>query len=273
MGVRAMTREKIQKWVKRIAIDCVIIFVAQYVIFLLVCMFLLNAIMFQPHKPDYTWKTPHIINIGDEGMPVAAYWQSNTHATVALLYSHGNAEDIGDLIELFDAIAQAGIAVLAYDYPGYGLSKGTPNEQSCYETAEKGYSFLTVQQKIKPENIIILGRSLGSGPACYLAEKYPVRGLIVESGFLSVQRVVTRIGLLPVDTFPNVDRITNISCRKLFIHGAHDSVIPFWHGKKMYELSTGIKQLHCVPEAGHDDLLLCIGEKTYAKLIKEFFDK
>jgi pimeloyl-ACP methyl ester carboxylesterase len=268
-----MTRDTIRKWVKRIAIDCVIICVAQYVLFLLVCIFLLNGIMFQPHPPDYTWQTPNIINIGDKGMPVAAYWQPHTNATVALLYSHGNAEDIGDLTELFNAIAQAGISVLAYDYPGYGLSGGKPSEKSCYETAEKGYSFLTVQKKIKPESIMILGRSLGSGPACYLAEKYPVRGLIVESGFLSAQRVVTRIRLLPTESFPNSERIKNVSCRKLFMHGTHDSVIPFWHGKKMYELSSGFKQYHWAPEAGHDDLLLSIGLKPYTKLIKEFTDK
>ncbi|MEI7945292.1 MAG: alpha/beta hydrolase [bacterium] len=268
-----MTRETIKKWVKRIVINCVIICVAQYVIGILFCMFLMNTILFHPHPPDYTWQTPHIINIGDASTPIAAYWQPQTNATVALLYSHGNAEDIGDLTELFNAIAQAGISVLAYDYPGYGFSGGRPSEKNCYETAEKAYSFLTTQKKIKPENIIILGRSLGSGPACYLAEKYPVSGLIVESGFLSAQRVVTRIRLLPMDTFPNVERITNISCRKLFIHGTHDSVIPFWHGKKMYELSGGMKQYHWVPEAGHDDLLLCIGEKTYTKLIKEFSGK
>lgn len=268
-----MARETMKKWGKRIAINCVIICVAQYLIGLLVCMFLLNTLLFHPHEPDYTWQTPHIINMGDEHTPVAGYWQPCTNATIALLYSHGNAEDIGDLTELFNAITQAGISVLAYDYPGYGLSKGKPTEKGCYETAEKAYLFLTNQQKIKPENIIVLGRSLGSGPACYLAEKYPIRGLVFESGFLSAQRVVTRIRLLPMDTFPNVKRIENISCRKLFIHGAHDSVIPFWHGKKMYELSTGIKQYHWVPAAGHDDLLLYIGEKSYSKLIKDFADK
>jgi pimeloyl-ACP methyl ester carboxylesterase len=162
-----MTRTAIQKWAKRIVIDCLVIVLAQYLIVLFASTFLLNSILFQPHPPDYTWQTPHIINIGDERIPVAAYWQPHTHATIALLYSHGNAEDIGDLTE----------------------------------------------------------------------------------------------------------RIRNISCRKLFIHGTHDSVIPFWHGKKMYELSGGIKQYHWVPEAGHDDLLLCFGEKSYTKLIKDFADR
>jgi pimeloyl-ACP methyl ester carboxylesterase len=267
------TKKAIKKWAKRIAIDGLVIVVAQYLIVLFASTFLLNSILFQPHEPEYTWQTPYIINIGDEGMPVAAYWQPHTNAIATLLYSHGNAEDIGDLREVFNALAQSGISVLAYDYPGYGLSGGKPSENRCYEAAEKCYSFLTTQKKIKPEDIIILGRSVGSGPACYLAEKYPVRGLVLESGFLSAQRVLTRVRLLPIDTFPNIERIKAISCRKLFIHGTHDSVIPFWHGKKMYELSTGMKQVHWVPEAGHDDLLLCIGLESYTKRIKEFSGK
>lgn len=267
------TKRAIQKWAKRIALDCLLIAVAQYLIVLLACMFLLNSILFQPHAPEYTWQTPYIINIGDQGKPVAAYWQPQTNAIATLLYSHGNAEDIGDLTEVFNALAQSGISVLAYDYPGYGLSGGKPSENGCYEAAETCYSFLTIQKKITPENIIILGRSVGSGPACYLAEKYPVRGLILESGFLSAQRVITRVCLLPIDTFPNIERIKAISCPKLFIHGTHDSVIPFWHGKKMYELSPGMKQHHWVPGAGHDDLLLYTGLENYTKLIKKFFGK
>lgn len=265
-----MKRAAIQKWARRIAFDCLVIAVAQYLIVLLASVFLLSSILFQPHEPEYTWQTPYIINIGDEGMPVAAYWQPQTNAIATLLYSHGNAEDIGDLTEVLNALAQSGISVLAYDYPGYGLSGGKPTENACYNAAEKGYAFLTTQKKIKAEDIIILGRSVGSGPACYLAEKYPVRGLVLESGFLSAQRVITRIRLLPIDTFPNIERIKAISCRKLFIHGTHDSVIPFWHGKKMYELSPGMKQYHWVPGAGHDDLLLFIGLNNYTKLIKEF---
>jgi pimeloyl-ACP methyl ester carboxylesterase len=268
-----MNKANLTKWAKRIAVDGLVIVVAQYLIALFACMFLLNSILFQPHAPEYTWQTPYIINIGSEGMPVAAYWQPQTNAIATLLYSHGNAEDIGDLTEVFSALAQSGISVLAYDYPGYGLSGGHPSENGCYEAAETCYSFLTAQKNIKPENIIILGRSVGSGPACYLAEKYPVRGLVLESGFLSAQRVITRVRLLPIDTFPNISRITAIPCPKLFIHGTHDSVIPFWHGKKMYELSPGRKQHHWVSEAGHDDLLLYIGLENYTKLIKGFLAK
>lgn len=268
-----MTRALLQTWAKRIVLDGLIIVIAQYLIVLLAVTFLLNAMMFHPHEPYYTWQTPHVINIGDQKMPVAAYWHPGTNATATVLFSHGNAEDIGDLSELFDALAQSGVSVLAYDYPGYGLSAGSPTEKGCYEAAEKAYAFLIEYQKLTPACIIIQGRSLGSGPACYLAEKYPVKGLILESGFLSAPRVVTRVRLLPQDPFPNINRIEHIPCPKLFLHGTHDSVIPFWHGKEMYERSSGPKDYHWVSEAGHNDLILTFGFKRYTQVIKAFADK
>lgn len=268
--MRAIRRATSKKWAKRIVHYCIVFCAAQYVIALLIGKFKINDMMFHPHEAAYTWQTPHVINLGDEEKPVAAYWLATPATSNVLLYSHGNGEDISDLPEVLQLISQTGLSVLAYDYPGYGLSGGTPTEKGCYETAESAYSFLTIQKKFKPENIIVLGRSLGTGPACYLAEKYPVKGLIFESGFLSAPRAVTRIRLLPFNPFPNSERIKNILCPKLFMHGTQDSVISIWHGKKMYVRSTGLKQYVWVNGAGHDDLISCLGEGNYKKAINNF---
>lgn len=265
-----MRRKTYKKWVKRIAFDLLVIVIAHYGIALLISMFRMNAMMFHPHEPGYTWETPHIINIGTPAAPIAAYWRSVTNATATLLYSHGNGEEIGDQTDLFDALAESGMNVLAYDYPGYGLSAGKPTEQGCYDAAECAYAFLTRDRQIPPSTITVHGRSLGTGLACYLAEKYPVKGLIFESGFLSAPRVVTRIRILPMDPFPNSRRIQHISCPKLFIHGTEDTVVAFWHGKKMYERSTGMKECRWVQGAGHNDLLPVLGFKNYLSLIHSF---
>jgi len=121
-----MQRATLKKWAKRIAIDLLIIVVAQYLLMLVICLFFMDAMMFAPHPPGYTWQTTSIIDIGEAGKPVAAYWRPATNATVTLLHSHGNAEEIGDLMDIFDGCADAGMNVLAYDYPGYGLSAGKP---------------------------------------------------------------------------------------------------------------------------------------------------
>jgi hypothetical protein len=265
-----MQSATLKKWAKRIALDIVIICLAQYGIMLIICLFFMDSMMFAPQPVAYTWQNPSIIDIGSSGKPLAAYWRPATNATVTLLHSHGNAEEIGDLTDIFDGCAAAGMNVLAYDYPGYGLSAGKPTEKSCYEAAERAYAFLTQKKGIRPETIIVVGRSLGSGPACYLAEKYPVKSLIIESGFLSAPRVVTRYRILPLDAFPNAQRITKITCPKLFIHGTADPVIPFWHGRQLYSLSGGKKEFFWVQGAGHNDLQLTLGLDNYSALIKKF---
>jgi fermentation-respiration switch protein FrsA (DUF1100 family) len=268
-----MNREQIKKWSKRIALDVLIICVAQYLLLLLLGFFAMDALMFAPQTPAYTWQTPFITNIGSQEKPLAAYWHPSSNATATILHSHGNAEEINDLADIFELLVQTNINVLAYDYPGYGLSAGKPTEKGCYQAAETAYAFLTKGKGIPPETIIILGRSLGSGPACYLAEKYPVKGLIFESAFLSAPRVVTRYRILPFDAFPNATRITNITCPKLFLHGTEDPVIPFWHGKKLYDVSTGDRNFYSIQGGGHNDLQLVLGYANYAHLIYSFVTK
>src|SRR5215813_8849549 len=102
-----------------------------------------------------------------------------------VLFSHGNAEDIGDDESLLERIRAAGFAVFAYDYQGYGTSEGRPSERHAYEDELAAYNFLLQSMHVPGSRIIALGRSVGSGPACDLASRHPVAGLILESAFTS----------------------------------------------------------------------------------------
>jgi pimeloyl-ACP methyl ester carboxylesterase len=230
---------------------------------------MINKMMFHPHEPDYSWDTPHVVNVGDETTPVAAIWIPNAETNKVFLYSHGNGEDISDLASIFADFSRAGFSILGYDYPGYGLSAGKPSEQSAYAAAETAYRFLTERCGVAPSDIIVLGRSIGSGPACYLAEKFPVGGLVVESGFTSASRVVTRIRILPFDPFPNIRRIRNISCPKLFIHGTDDRVIHVSHGKALFAAAKEPKELLVIDQTGHNVMLEV---PNYFERLKAFVD-
>jgi len=264
-GTEALGKPR-PSWKKRIAIDLAIICVGQY---LLVCafgLFKLNDFMFHPHEEaTYAWDTPHIVNIGTAADPIAAMWLPNAETNKVFLYSHGNAEDIGDLTGILRDFQQAGLSVLAYDYPGYGLSAGKPTEQSVYAAAETAYRFLTQNLQIAPSDIIALGRSIGSGPACYLAEKFPVGGLVVEGGFTSAPRVITRIRILPFDPFPNIRRLPNIFCPVLVIHGKVDNTVSFSHGKALFDAAHTPKERLWV-DSGHNDLLLVLGDDYFTVL-------
>ena len=262
------TRKNLRSWARRITIDLAIIYLGLCAIGL----FMINGLMFRPHAPGYSWDTPHVVNVGDDATPVAAMWLPSTTPGKTVLYSHGNGEDLGDLTEIFEAFRKAGFSVLGYDYPGYGLSAGKPTEKSAYAAADTAYRFLTTRHGTAPADILALGRSLGSGPACYLAERHPLGGLIIESGFTSAPRVMTRIRLLPFDPFPNIRRIPNISAPKLFIHGMEDRVIPYTHSQTLFAAAAPPKTHRGIGGAGHDDLMFVIGDDAYFKLLQTFTD-
>ena len=86
------------------------------------------------------------------------------------------------------------VNIMAYDYTGYGKSNGVPNEDSCYTDIEAAFQYLLEIRRLQPEQIVLYGRSLGSGPSCYLAQKTAregnsVGGLILQSPLLSAYRV------------------------------------------------------------------------------------
>ena len=157
-----------------------------------------------------------------------------------MLISHGNAEDIYTVYEWVSKILIhfVNINIVMYEYTGYGLNQGNfkCSEQFCYNDADTAYNYMINTLKVPPERIIIFGRSLGSGPSCYLAEKYPVGGLILNSGFMSVYRVAFKFRwTLPGDMFPNIDRIKNVKCPVCIVHSIKDEIVPFYHAREMYK--------------------------------------
>jgi fermentation-respiration switch protein FrsA (DUF1100 family) len=157
--------------------------------------------------------------------------------------------------------------VFAYDYEGYGTSQGKPSEKACYEDSAAAYEFLAVNLKTTPDRIIIFGRSVGTGPAAYIAAKRPSAGVVLQSPFVSAFRVLTRIPLLPFDKFPNYKYIRHIHSPVLIMHSRADSVIPFWHGQKIFDLANQPKQSFWAQNADHNDMDLARG---YIEAIQSF---
>lgn len=100
------------------------------------------------------------------------------------------------------------------------------------------FLYLTSDLGIPPENIILFGRSIGSGPSCYLAEKYQnIGGLILHAGLMSALRVIfsNLRWTLPFDKFPNIDRIPNIKCPTFIIHGLRDEIVHVNHARRLWQ--------------------------------------
>jgi hypothetical protein len=204
-----------------------------------------------------------------DGGTIAALHLTHASAQYTVLYSHGNAETLGDIYPRLQQVRDLGFNILAYDYRGYGQSSGTPSEQAAYRDIEAAYRYLTQTLQVSSGQILVLGRSVGGGPATYLAEQHPVAGLILESTFTSIFRVVLPVRILPFDKFPNRDRLSHIRVPVLILHGTQDRVVPFAHGQALYAAARVPKTLVAIPGADHNDVI-AVGGDRYEQALQDF---
>lgn len=227
-----------------------------YGIAALLAWLLADRLIFLPPPASYDERRLPILRVNtDDGNAVAVLHLPNPAASHTLLFSHGNAEDLGYLAPFLLALNEAGFSVLAYDYRGYGLSTGGPTTAAgTLRDIAAVYRHATETLKIPPAQIILHGRSVGSGPTLHLAAHEPVGGVVIESGFVSVYRVLTRWPLLPFDPYPNLTNIELARAPVLVIHGRRDEIIPFWHGELLLATAREPKYSAWVDGAGHNDL-------------------
>ena len=212
----------------------------------------MNAAMFHPPKPPYGPDLPGLVSMGAPDAPVAGVWSPAPGATRAVLFSHGNAEDLRYVHDRLSLFNRLGFSALAWDYPGYGRTPGKPSERAVYAAAETAFRHLVEERGFAPSNIVVCGYSIGSGPACYLAEKHPdVGALLLVAPFKSAVRVVTRVRILPFDPFPNLARVPRTRCPVLVLHGTADTIIPSWHGEAVAAAAGGRGRFVPVPSATH----------------------
>jgi pimeloyl-ACP methyl ester carboxylesterase len=221
----------------------------------LVAVFFTEKLLFFPPSPSYE-ETSEIIKLKTKsGNTIAAIDRPSKAGFPTLLYTHGNAEDLGDVFGMADAWQNEGFGVMAYDFPGYGRSSGTPLESTCEEAIEAAWSHLTISKGIAPSRIIIVGRSVGSGPSVWLAERKSPAGLILISPFTSVFAVRIPVPIFPYDRFPSLKRIPQVQCPLLVIHGEEDTLISASHGRRLVDAPKVADQKFLgIPGAGHNDL-------------------
>ncbi len=201
-----------------------------------------------PADPPFSWEYEDIY-VTVNGDKTHGWFVPLENARGIALFSHGNAGNIADRLESIHLLRRLGFSVLAYDYGGYGLSEGRPSEQRIYADVEAMWQYLTEVRDIAPESIVIFGRSLGGAAAAHLASKTTPAAVVLESTFTSVPDVVRG---LPVvghilalgvrHRLPTLEKIPAIKAPLLVIHSKDDSIIPYAHGRRIYETANPPKQ-------------------------------
>lgn len=231
--------------------------------------FFADGKIFLPPPSSYEDGDQILKLITSDGIEISALYLPDPEATYTLLYSHGNAEDLGYARPELLGLNRIGFSIFAYDYRGYGTSQGRPSEAGAYLDIDAAYDYLTTDLEISPEQIILYGRSVGGGPSVDLASRQPVGGLILESTFVSAFRVLTRISILPFDKFTNIAKIQSIQAPVLILHGTEDNLIPIWHSQALYEKALEPKFSLWIEGAGHNDVSW-VGGEEYIKALQDF---
>lgn len=256
---------------KRLLFSIIVGLVLSYVGLLLYGTMFAERMIFLPPTTEYRDTGSTLKLKSRDGVEISVIYLANPQATYTILFSHGNAEDLGTLPPELEDMRALGFSIFAYDYHGYGTSGGKATEQNAYEDIDAAYNYLTQVLKVPPDRIIAHGRSLGGAVAIDLASRKPLGGLIVESSFVSAFRVVTGYRIFPFDKFRNADKIKQVRCPVLIIHGRQDEVIPFWHGEKLFGIANEPKTNLWVDGAGHNNLKV-VGGTDYVLALLGFRD-
>jgi pimeloyl-ACP methyl ester carboxylesterase len=176
--------------------------------------------------------------------------------TKALIYFGGNAEDVSaSLAEMAAAFPDRSIFLM--HYRGYGGSTGTPSEASLHADARVLFDLLHVTQK----DILVIGRSLGSGVAIRLAAERPVSRLVLVTPYDSIEGIAASqfpffpVRLLLRDKFDSGSVAPKVKVPTLVVAAERDEVIPRASTDQLFlRFADGVAKMEVVPGTGHNTI-------------------
>lgn len=176
------------------------------------------------------------------------------------LFCHGNAGNVASrAASLWILNQRHDLAVMTFDYRGYGRSEGTPTEQDILQDARAARAWLAKRVATSEMDIVLLGRSLGGAVAVDLASRDGARGLVLASTFTSLPDVAAKHmwwaspHLLMTQRLNSKAKIKRYPGPVLQSHGADDELIPIELARKLFAAAPGPKQFIVIPGAGHND--------------------
>jgi len=242
----------------------------------------LISFLFYPRRdttpcPEGAWD---LLAPVEKGISVGCRFYSGYPGWPWILFFHGNGEVASDYDEIAPFYHQKEINLVVADYRGYGASGGSPGFTHLIHDGHLVFKAVReeLSRKGLEESLWVMGRSMGSLSAVDLAYHYPqeMKGVIVESGFASVTRLIRHLNLpargLNLDPIEEerLAMIRKIAVPALIIHGELDMLVPLQEAKDLYRyLNSSKKKLVILPNADHNTIMFA-DLKQYFSEIQEF---
>jgi len=229
--------------------------------------FMQENIIFYPESlpPDFKYNFPARFNdltLNADGATINALHFTTAHPKGVILYFHGNAGNLSGWGEVALDFTKRDYDVLIPDYRGFGKSTGKiKNEEMLHRDAVVAYTYL--KERYPEKQIIIYGRSIGTGIAVYLAKSVMLRMIILESPFFSLKDLAkyhhpfmptSLIGLILKYPMRTDLWIPDVTCPVYLFHGTNDDIVPYNSSERLLKLIKTEKELITIPGGGHNDL-------------------
>jgi len=219
----------------------------------------LDGLIFHPDRavPDPPPGTEERTITTADGLRLHAWYAGAPGATATLVWSHGNGGNIAGRADVFLALAARGVAVLAYDYRGYGRSEGRPSEPGVYLDVEAAYDSLRARG-VPARQIVAFGESLGGAVAIRLATARPCAGVAVVSTFTTLRDAGRAhygpLAVLAGNRFDSLACVRTLSLPMFVAHGDRDEVVPFVLGERLFAAAREPKRFFRAAGAHHNDV-------------------
>jgi alpha-beta hydrolase superfamily lysophospholipase len=201
-------------------------------------------------------------------------------ARLTVLFCHGNKHDLTEYWDRVEALWQAGVDVLIFDYRGYGRSTGNSSETTMRHDSEAALAWLHGARGVKDSTLVVHGLSLGGVCAIHLAGRVVTpRVLISEAAFADGSALVHSGTVLDVpsqwllnDPFDNLAPMSRVTAPVLVMHGTADVFIDPANARRLSAAATSAARVSLiwVAGAGHGEAPTRLGMAAYGALIHDF---
>ena len=177
-----------------------------------------------------------------------------------IVFFYGNGMTVAGTWDVRRWLGSTGYGVACVEYAGFGVSSGAPSEYGCYRSADAAIAYLQRQASVTPDQVTVIGWSLGSAVAIDLARRRGVRAQVLLSPLTSLLACAIDLGRIGKTSFAfgpfdALSRARGVGCPTLIVSGSEDALTRPWMARELTKAVGGHARLVSLAGVGHNDML------------------